>query len=353
MISLLLIYKQKQIFSTNPLFVTQAKLGSLDFTEGEILKTIRALNINKAHGHDDFSIRMIKICDKSLLKPLLILFKNSLKLSYYPDIWKKSNIIPAHKKNDKQLLNNYRPISLLPIFGKIFEKIIFNRIYDFLLKEELLNPNQSGFRPSDSCINQLLAITHEIFEAFDCNPPLEVRSVFLDMSKAFDKVWHEGLLYKLKSMGISGELYDLLENYLSGRLQRVILNGQTSSWRPILAGVPQGSILGPLLFLIYINDLPNKLKSNAKLFADDTSLFTIVKDENESANVLNNDLSLISEWVFNWKMLFNPDPTKPAQEVFFSREKKTQNHPTLSFSNIQVERASSQKHLGLILEITY
>ena len=218
------------------------------------------------------------------------------------------------------------------------------------MKEELLNPIQSGFRLSDSCINQLLAITHEIFEAFDCNPPLEVRSVFLDMSKAFDKVWHEGLLYKLKSMGISGEFYDLLENYLSGRLQRVILNGQTSSWRPILAGVPQGSILGPLLFLIYINDLPNKLKSNAKLFADDTSLFTIVKDENESANVLNNDLSLISEWAFNWKMLFNPDPTKPAQEVFFPRKKKTQNHPTLSLNNIQVERASSQKHLGLILD---
>ena len=152
---------------TNQLFMTQATLRSLDFNEGEILKIIRALNINKAHGHDDISIRMIKICDESLLKPLLILFKNSLKLSYYPDIWKKSNIIPAHKKNDKQLLNNYRPISLLPIFGKIFEKIIFNRIYDFLLKEELLNPNQSGFRPSDSCINQLLEITLEIFEAFN------------------------------------------------------------------------------------------------------------------------------------------------------------------------------------------
>ena len=151
---------------TNQLFMTQARLRFLDFNEGKILKIIRARNIKKAHGHDDISIRMIKICDESLLKPLLILFKNSLKLSYYPDIWKKSNIIPAHKKNDKQLLNNYRPISLLPIFGKTFEKIILNRIYDFLLKEELLNPNQSGFRPSDSCINQLLAITHEIFEAF-------------------------------------------------------------------------------------------------------------------------------------------------------------------------------------------
>ena len=154
------------------------------------------------------------------------------------------------------------------------------------------------------------------------------------MSKAFDKVWHEGLLYKLKSMGISRELYDLLQNYLSGRLQRLILNGQTSSWIPIFAGVSQGSILGPLFFLIYIKDLPNKLESNAELFADDTFLFTIVKDENKSANVLNNDLSLISECAFNWKMLFNPDPTKPAQKVLFSRKKKTLYHPTLSLNNI-------------------
>ena len=119
---------------------------------------------------------MIKICDKSLLKPLIILFQNSTKSSHYLDMWKKSNIIPVHKKND-----NYRPISLLPIFGKLFEKIIFNRIYNFLLQEELINPNQSGFRPSDSSVNQLIAITQEIFEAFDCYPSLEVRSVFLGL----------------------------------------------------------------------------------------------------------------------------------------------------------------------------
>ena len=215
--------------------------------------------------------------------------------------------------------------------------------------EDLLNPNQSGFHPSNSCINQLLAITHEIFEVFDCNPPLKVRSVFLDISKAFAKVWHKGLLYKLKSMGISGDLFNLLENYLSGRLQRVVLNGQT--WRSVLASVPQGSILGPLLFPVYINDLPNKLKSNAKnLFADDTSLFTIVKDKQESADVLNNDLSLIFKWTFNWKMLFNPDTNKAAQEVLFSRKKKTQNHPNISLNNIQVERVSHQKHLGIILD---
>ena len=166
------------------------------------------------------------------------------------------------------------------------------------MEKKLLNPNHSRFRTSDSCINQLLAITHEIFEAFDCNPSLEVRSVFLDISKAFDKVWHEGLLYKLKSMGFSGELYNILENYLSGRFQRVVLNGQTSSWRPVLAGVSQCSILGPLLFLVYINDLPDGLKSNAKLFADDTSFFTIVKDKNESAVILNDDLQMISSWAY-------------------------------------------------------
>ena len=150
----------------------------MDFNEGGLLQIIRALNLNKAHGHGDISIRMIQICDKSLLKPLIVLFRNSIKSSCYPDIWKKSNIIPVHKKNYKQLVENYGPISLLPIFGKIFEKIIFNRIYNFLLEEDLLNPNQSGFRPSESCMNQLLAITHEIFEAYDRNSLLEVRSVF-------------------------------------------------------------------------------------------------------------------------------------------------------------------------------
>ena len=147
-------------------------------------------------------------------------------------------------------------------------------------------------------------------------------------------------------MGISAER----KTTLSGRCQRVITNGQKSSWRPILAGVPQGPILVPLLFLIYINDLPNGLKTNAKLFADEISLFTIAIHKNVSANALNNDLSLISKWAFNWKMLFNPDPHKPVQEVLFSRKKKGSIHPVISLNNIQVEKASYQKHLGLFLD---
>ena len=148
-------------------------------------------------------------------------------------------------------------------------------------------------------------------------------------------------------MDISGELYDLLENYLAGRHKRVILIVQTSSWRPVLAVVPQGSVLGPLLFLVYINDLPSELKSNAKLFVDDTFFFAIVKDKNECENILNDDLQLLSKWTFNWKMHFNPDPSKLAQEVLFSRKNQMQNHPTISLNNVQV--SSYQKHLGIIL----
>ena len=124
-----------------------------------------------------------------------------------------------------------------------------------------------------------------------------------------------------------------------------------SSWRPILAGVSQRSFLGPLLFLIYINDLPNEWKANLKLFADDTHyLFTIVKDKNVSANILNKDLSLISKWAYNWKMLFNADPTTTAQEVLFLRKRRIQTHPVLIINNIQIERVPYQKHLGEILD---
>ena len=141
-------------------------------------------------------------------------------------------------------------------------------------------------------------------------------------------------------MGISGEFYNLLEKYLSGRFQRVVLIGQTSSWRPVLAAVPKGSILGPLLFLVYIKDLPNDLNSKVKLFADDTSLFTIVKD---------NDLLEISKCAYNWKMLFNPDPNKLLQEVLFSRKNKLQVYLTIYFNNMQVERTSFQKHQDILL----
>ena len=150
------------------------------------MKIIKSLNVNKAHGHDDVSIGMIKLCGQSIVKPLLIIFKNCIDNGNFPDIWKKSNIIPVHKKGDKQITDNYRPVSLLPIRGKIFEKLLFNSIFKFLDDNNLLSSNQSGFRPSDSCEYQLLSIVHYIYASFDCCPSLEVRGIFLDISKAFD-----------------------------------------------------------------------------------------------------------------------------------------------------------------------
>ena len=152
----------------------------------------------------------------------------------------------------------------------------------------MISKDQSGFKPGDSCINQLLSTTHEIYKSFDDG--LEVRSVFLDISKAFDKVWHEGVIFKLKQNGISGDLLNILTDFLSNRKQRVVLNGQVSTWTSVNAGVPQGYILCPLLFLIYINDLSDNLSSNVKLFADDTSLFSVIHDINISAGELNEDL---------------------------------------------------------------
>ena len=146
-------------------------------------------------------------------------------------------------------------------------------MFDFFSKNNLLSPNQSGFRPGHSCINQLLSINYEILSAFDMG--LEVRGIFLNISKAFDKVWHDGLIFKLHQNGICAEMINILEDFLTGRKQRVVLNGRFSSWADIHTGVPQGSILGPLLFLIYINDLSNDITIKCKLFADDTSLFSV------------------------------------------------------------------------------
>ena len=174
--------------------------------------------------------------------------------------------------------------------------------------------------------------------------------MFLDISKAFDKVWHDGLIFKLKQNGISGKLLKFFENYLYNRKQRVVLNGSYSGYSTVQSGVPQGSVLGPLLFLIYINDLERNINSNIKFFADDTMLYSIVKNPLVTADDLNHDLDIICKWAFQWKMEFNPDPSKQATEVLFSCKKSSPNHPPLLFNGAVVAKVNEQKHLGLVLE---
>ena len=200
------------------------------------------------------------------IKPLHIIFKNCLENECFPNEWKKANAVPAYKKGYQQLPNNYRPVSLLPIYAKVFGRIVFNSLSKFLNTSKLINKNQPRFCPGDSCVHQLLSKAHKIYKSFDANPSLELRGVFLNLSKASEKIWHEGLVYKLRCLRICRKYYGLPKPFKSDKFQRVVLNGQSSSWCHIKLGVPHGSILGSLFFWVYIDNLPEGLMSVAKLF---------------------------------------------------------------------------------------
>ena len=178
-----------------------------------------------------------------------------------------------------------------------------NSLYNYFIENKLFTDCKSGYVSNDSCVSQPLSITHEIYESFDYNRSFDIRGVFLDIS-------YRRLIFKLQTYGIDGKLLKLLESYVKDRQQRVLLNGQTSSWKKILAGVPQESVFRTLLFLIYINYLPDGLTSLSKIFADDTSLSPKEINKKKSGIEPINDLKLISQLTYQWKMLFNSDPTK-------------------------------------------
>jgi hypothetical protein len=239
-----------------------------------------------------------------------------------------ANVTSVFKKDSPGILKNYRPISLISIVGKVMERCVYKHIYNFLLKNRSISSNQSGFTPGDSAINQLLYITNEFGKALDDGK--EVRVVFCDISKAFDRVWHNGLLTKLKSIGIQGPLLSWIKNYLLDRKQRVVINGCCSDWWNGCAGGPQGSILGPLFFIIYINDIVAVINSSIKLFADDTSLYIIVDDPVDAAETLNTDFAKIHDWSMKWLVKFNPDKT---ESMIVSRKSNRPLHPPLMMDN--------------------
>ena len=331
-------------------FKTDKRIENFPLSRDDIIPLICKLNPKKATGSDGISAQMLLLCGETASRPLQIIFSSILSTGIYPNVWKLANVTPIHKKNSKQEINNYRPISLLPICGKLFEKIVFNHLYSFLNTNNLITKNQSGFRPGDSTINQLLDLIDTIHKSFDASPTLEVRAVFMDISKAFDKVWHDGLIFKLRQNGVSGTLLNLFDSYLTNRKQRVVLNGSVADYADIKSGVPQGSVLGPLLFLVYINDLEENIKSQIRFFADDTMLYSIVKNPISTATALNEDLETIRRWAHQWKMEFNPDPTKQATELLFSYKNKPPIHPPLIFNGNIVSKVDEQKHLGVVLD---
>jgi len=284
------------------------KLTSIIATEQEIIDQLMSLDPSKATGPDGIGPRLLKEAGRTIAPSLTRLINLCLTNSTVPNMWKQANVIPLFKKGDDSLMNNYRPVSLLPSVSKILERIVLKNVYNFMLDNNVISPHQSGFQPGDSTTNQLAFLYHTFCQALDAKK--DVRVVFCDISKAFDRVWHEGLLYKLEKIGIGGSLLALFKNYLSDRTQRVVINGQSSVPGFIKGGVPQGSVLGPLLFLIYINDITEGIESNVKLFADDTSLFIDVDDPIRAANVLNRDLKRIEDWASKWLVNFSAEKTK-------------------------------------------
>ena len=273
-----------------------------------------------------------------------------LKGSCFRDCWKVSLVVPVFKNvGERSTAKNYRPVSLLSVVSKVFEKLVNNRIVDHLEKCGLFSDFQYGFRSSRSTADLLTVVSDRIARAF--NRSGATRAVALDISKAFDKVWHAGLLHKLKSYGISGQIFGLISSYLSNRQLRVGLDGKSSQEYPVNAGIPQGSVLGPTLFLLYINDLPDDVICNIAIYADDTTLYSKCNQASdlwqqlELASELESDLRDTVDWGRKWLVDFNAGKT---QLVSFDR--------STNFSAIDVKMDGSvleEKTCFKMLELTF
>ena len=322
------------------------KLNDIRTSPDEVCDILQSLKTNKATGPDGVSAKLLREAAPSIAKPLSKIINLSLQTCKIPRLWKQANVVPVYKKDDKSKFSNYRPISLLSCSGKVMEKVIFKHVFNFIRDNDLLSKLQSGFMPGDSTVNQLVHLYHMFARAIDQKK--EIRAVFCDISKAFDRVWHKGLLLKLNQIGIDGMLLSLFRNYLTNRQQRVTIKGESSNWGTIKAGVPQGSILGPLLFLIFINDITEGISSNIRLFADDTTLFVTVDDHEQASATLNCDLELLNAWAERWLVKFNAKKTK---SMLFSN-KRNPITPNLVFGNATLENVNEHTHLGLGLNTT-
>ena len=319
-------------------------MENFDILETEVFDQLSNLNPNKPPGPDGISPKVLYEIKDGICKPLTLLYNYSLLYKKVPHAWKVSHVTPVFKgKGSSHEPVNYRPISLTSVVCKIMEKILFKHLYNFMKDNNLLTKYQSGFQPGDGTINQLIDIYNTIISCLDQGK--DVRFIFCDISKAFDKVWHSGLLFKLRFYGIHQSLIDWIADYLGDRSQKVVLDGFSSTNTGITAGVPQGSVLGPFLFLLYINDIVDNIYNHIRLFADDTSLFAVIDNNLDTVSQsLTDDLGKIDSWAKNWAVTFNPSKT---ETLTFTRRNVI--HPYIFFGTDgeEIKEVDQHCHLGL------
>ena len=269
-----------------------------------VVKLLSELQENKAPGPDGLSPKILKLCAEEVAPALTSIFNKSMLTGELPCDWLTANISPIHKKGDRAAASNYRPVSLTPICCKMFEHIIHSNIMRHFDKHQVLTHRQHGFRSKHSCESQLILTIHDLAKSLDCRTPLDM--IIMDFSKAFDTVPHNRLLHKLHSYGITGNTHKWITNFLTKRTQRVVVNGEHSKWVHVKSGVPQGTVMGPLLFLIYLNDLPDNISSEVRLFADDCVLYRPITNDIDIEH-LQTDLNTLTQWQNTWQMHFNAD----------------------------------------------
>ena len=278
------------------------KLKDVIIAREDILKEIDKLKKTKSPGPDEIFPRVIKECKDVVTDSLVHVFRNSIDTGIVPTLWKEANVVPIFKKGNRALTSNYRPVSLTSVIGKLLESIMSNKIREHLDCHNLIKDSQHGFTKGKSCLTNLLSFYRNVYETADSNGIYDI--IYLDFSKAFDKVPHQRLLQKVKAHGIEEKILNWIRAWLSGRQQRVVINGSKSDWGEVTSGVPQGSVLGPLLFLIYINDLDDGISSDISKFADDTKIGRTIK-KGEDVIMLQEDLDTLFEWAEKWQMEFN------------------------------------------------